>query len=82
MSRLCDEYDTMCDDETRSPPRACTPPSTRAKVVLAVHLCDRKPSERASGEAFRTLDDAYDPAGLPELHSRVPGHVREVHDDH
>ena len=76
------DYDTMGVDKTRSPPRTCVLPSTRAKVVLAVHLCDRKPSEHASGEAFRTLDDAYDTAGLPELHGRVPGHVSEVHDDH
>ena len=75
------DYDTMGVDKTRSPPRTCVLPSTRAKVVLAAQLCDRTPSEHASGEAFRTLDDAYDTAGLPKLHGRVQGHVREVHDD-
>ena len=75
------DYDTMGGSDSRSTPRTCVLPPTRAKVVLAAQLCDRTPSERASGEAFRTLDDAYDTAGLPELHGRVQGHVREVHDD-
>ena len=69
------DYDTMRLHATRRSLEGGRAPSARAKIVLEGHLCDRKPSEHASGEAFRTLDDAYDPAGLPELHGRVPGHM-------
>ena len=75
------DCDTMCLHATRRPLEGGRAPSARAKIVLEDHLCDRKPSEHASGEAFRTLDDAYDPAALPELHGRMQGHMREVHDD-
>jgi len=48
------------------------------KTALDAHLCDREPFDNAPGEAFWTLNDAYDPAGLPKRHGRVRGHVREV----
>ena len=72
------DYDTMTGKDTRSRPTPCDSPPTSAKTALDAHLCDRKPSDNAPGEAFRTLDDAYDPTGLPERHGRVRGHVREV----
>ena len=64
-TRMDNDCDTMCLHATRRPLEGGRAPSARAKIVLEDHLCDRKPSEHASGEAFRTLDDAYDPAGLP-----------------
>ena len=79
----------MGEDRTRLTLRAGGPQMTSAQSVL-VSCLERELEpvgdvlvfEHARNEAFRTLDDAYDPAGLPELHVRVPGHVREVHDDH
>mmetsp|Transcript_5206 Transcript_5206/g.15462 ORF Transcript_5206/g.15462 Transcript_5206/m.15462 type:complete len:80 (+) Transcript_5206:300-539(+) len=79
---MSNDYDTTTGRDTRVRPGGCGPPPTSAETALAAQLCDRTPSEHASGEAFRTLDNAYDTAGLPELHRRVQGHVREVHDDH
>ena len=53
-------------------------PPPKRKPALAAHLCVRKPSDNASGEAFWTLYDDYDPTGHPKRHGRVRGHVREV----
>ena len=62
---MANDYDTMTGKDTRSRLTPCDSP-TSAKTALDAHLCDRKPSDNAPGEAFRTLDDAYDPTGLPE----------------
>ena len=75
---MSNDYDTTTGNDTRAPSEGCGPPPTSAKIALDAHLCDHKPSDNVPGEAFWTLDDAYDPPGLPKRHGRVRGRVREV----